>query len=523
MEGDYHRHAVAFQYGQDGEAQPVKDVMQMSHIGLEVGEQAVELMRRAWIMDKPSHGTDALQRTHGAYLIGFREIVIVRGGQIQRMLYTEWHYLMAVIAKQLHGVEEHSLCSGPHVVIFVYLQNLHNLITTSAGIYCLPDFVVLTFGDEPCRSSVCLLFMKKLTYIVFLLGWVCLSIRGSGQPVSVWQSADTEFALDSLMVLTHTNLREGRTVQAADNAVEVVYLVGYINDDVYQAMTSVADRSLPVMTQRLADEKSEDVENPVWDECMGMVYSYMRLYDEAVDCFLEALRLDPFNHADASSLSLLYNQLRQYSNALFYARMAIGLHAGYYPYVENMAIIMRNAGSTPQAIALLDNELVKYPDNMQALITRGMLRNSSGDLTGAAADFDAVLAMDSVQPMALLRRGITAYDQNDKTLADDCFRRVVALNLSGWGGTALANAYLGNRAAVNEYITDVQARQKRVRNYFNLAAVCDVMGDTALARRYLNLALKENGLNPDVIPHDPNLRNLRTMPGYAVGMASAQD
>lgn len=341
----------------------------------------------------------------------------------------------------------------------------------------------------------------------------------SGQPVSPPQPPDMEFAVDSLMELTQANLRAGRTAQAAGNAVEVVYLVGNINDDVYRAMTSVADKSLPVMTQRLASEKAEDVENPVWDECMGMVYSYMHLYDKAVDCFLEALRLDPANHADASTLSLLYNQLRQYSNALFYARMAIELSPGYYPYVENMAVIMRNAGSTPQAIALLDREIVKSPLNMQAIITRGMLRNSSGDLSGAAADFDAVLAMDSVQPMALLRRGITAYDQGDRTFADSCFRRVVALDIPGWGGTALANAYLGNRAAVNGYIDRVQARQKRVRNYFNLAAVCDVMGDTVRAWDYLNLALRENGLNPDVIPHDPNLRHLRAMPGYAALMA----
>lgn len=361
--------------------------------------------------------------------------------------------------------------------------------------------------------------MKRL-YTAILLTLTSLSFCASGQTTYDPQSDDIEFAVDSLMALTQMNLRDGDVAGAADNAVEVVYLVGNINDDVYQAMTSVADRSLSTMTGRLAAEKAEDTENPVWDECMGMVYSYMQLYDKAVDCFIEALRLDPASHADASTLSLLYNQLRQYDQALYYARMAIELNAGYYPYVDNMAIIMRNAGSTPQAIALLDTALTADPSNTRALLTRGMLKNSAGDLPGAAADFDAVLSMNPAQPMALLRRGITAFDQGDRRLADDCFRRVVALNMPNWGGTALANAYLGNREAVNDFIAHVQAQQKRVKNYFNLAAVCDVMGDTTRALNYLGMALKDSGLNPDVVKYDPNLRNLHTMPEYDALMAS---
>lgn len=361
----------------------------------------------------------------------------------------------------------------------------------------------------------------KTIFISMLVACTALCTEARGQSEDAPQSVDIRLAVDSLMALTRANLQRDSTLMAADNAVEILYLTGNIDDNVYQAMTAVAEKSLPAMTDRLAEEKSEDAENPVWDECMGMVYSYMQLYDKAVDCFLEALRLDPANHADASTLSLLYNQLRQYTNALFYARMAIELNMGYYPYVDNMAVIMRNAGQTSQAITILDREISLHPDNLQALVTRGMLKNSSGDMEGAADDFDAVLAENPVQPTALLRRGITAFDQGNKEMADDYFRRVVALDLPEWGGTALANAYLGNRAAVNEYISRVEASQKRARNYFNLAAVCDVLGDTAQALDYLGMALREDGLNPDVIPYDPNLRNLRSTPGYAALVAAA--
>lgn len=310
----------------------------------------------------------------------------------------------------------------------------------------------------------------------------------------------------------------GQLDTAANRVVQLVYLVG-IDNDAYEAMTTVADRDLNLMADRFRQEKGVDPSNPVWDECLGTIFTYARLYNKAVDAYLSALRLDPRSDADAASLAMLYNQMRQYDNALHFAAQAINLNPYYLPYVSDRAVILRNAGKSPDAIAMLSERIdADSASYAPFLIDRGMLLASSGNYPAAVSDYDAALRLEPASAVALLRKGIALKMMNETARADSVFRQVVSLGYRNWSGTALAQAYLGNRQAVDEYIDATLRRQRRADNYFSLAAMSDVLGRTDDALRYIDLALRDNALNPDVIAFDQSLRNVRSLPAFAALM-----
>lgn len=305
----------------------------------------------------------------------------------------------------------------------------------------------------------------------------------------------------------------GRLDTATARVVDVVKLSG-IGNDSFEAMTSVADRDLGAMASAFNSQKAVDGNNPVWDECLGTIYAYSRLYDQAVDAFISALRLDPDNDADAQSLALLYNQLRRYDDALYWCDQALARNPGYEPYVLHRAVILRNQNKQDEAISWLTGAIAADSTSAPLYVNRGMLQASAGRDSRALADYDRALRLNPHSPLAMLRKGISEFNLGHKKTARQCFRKVVDMNYPDWGGTALANAYLGNRNAVEAFIKKAEVGRERADNYFNLAALVDVLGYPDRALDYLRRAISENALNPDIIPFDPSLRNVRATEAY---------
>lgn len=136
--------------------------------------------------------------------------------------------------------------------------------------------------------------------------------------------------LDDWMPYTYNyeaqaNAALGNIDSAVNNVVELVYLVG-IDNDSYEAMTAVADKNLNAMANRFRAEKTADETNALWDECLGTIFLYARLYDQAADAFLNALKLNPNSDENMETLALLYNQMRMYDEALHYATKAIAMN-----------------------------------------------------------------------------------------------------------------------------------------------------------------------------------------------------
>lgn len=324
--------------------------------------------------------------------------------------------------------------------------------------------------------------------------------------------------LDDWMPYTYNyeaqaNAALGNIDAAVDNVVTLVDMAG-IDNDSYEAMTAVAEKDLAKMAKAFRAQAANDVHDPVWDRSLGTIFTYARLYDRACEAYLEALKRDPGSDADMEMLALLYNQMRQYEQAVYYATKALELNPGEPEYVTNKAVILRNAGRTSDAIALLTKSMRDSEGEASFYISRGMLEAAQGKYQAAVTDYDSALKMEPESPVAWLRKGIALFRMGRKQQARNCFLRVVKLNYSHWSGTALAQAYLGNRKAVDKYIRYGTAQKQRVDNYFSLAAISDVLGRTDQALDFLKLALAENALNPDIVQYDQSLQQVTKTPEF---------
>lgn len=310
-----------------------------------------------------------------------------------------------------------------------------------------------------------------------------------------------------------SNAELGNISEALDKIVELVDVTN-LNADAYEAVTRVADKDLNLTTKRLRTEQQEDNLNPVWPETLGLIYAYYSLYNQAIDCYLQALSLNPDNDADAETLAMLHNQLRQYREALYYADLALQINPYDNGHVETRAIVLRNAGRVDDAVKYLDNMIALDADYAPYYLWRGMVLNSDGDYGRAADDFNKALLIDSVGNEAKLRLAISEFDMGNRERAMSLFRQVRKSSSDAWSGNAIAAAYLGEKDVVDAYKEHVLALRNKANNYFTLAVLADIEGDAATAMDYIQRAISMNVLNPDLVGYDPNLRNIKKLAAY---------
>lgn len=368
--------------------------------------------------------------------------------------------------------------------------------------------MAMTAGADslPCLQALADNAMKMHDYVAVVE--ICPQLRqlGGEMPYTYNYEAQANAAMGNLDL-------------AADKVITLVEMVG-IDNDSYEAMTTVAERDLPVMVKTFESEKNSDPRNPLWCECLGTIYANARLYTQAVSAFLDALKLNPDSDTDMETLALLYNQMRDYANALHYATQAITTNPSSVDYVCNKAIIERNAGNLSAGVNTLTNAMSDTMTCVAYLIERGMLYASQGKYKEALNDYDEAIQTDPSSAVAYLRKGILLFKLGERQKADEMFRKVVDSGDTHWSGTALANAYLGNKTAVDKYIDYATTVKNKISNYFSLAAISDVNGEPEKALQYIELALKENTLNPDVIQYDLSLDNVKKLSGFKTLMSA---
>lgn len=309
------------------------------------------------------------------------------------------------------------------------------------------------------------------------------------------------------------NAELGRMPEALEKLVRLVDVTN-AGADAYMALTRVADKDLGATVNRLSREEKIDNQNPVWPESLGVIYAYYNLYNDAIDCYLRALSLNPSNDADADALAMLYNQLRRYREALSYAELALQLNPDDYSHAETRALVMRNSGDIDGAEQYLSSMIGLDADYAPLYIWRGTLRSNRGDYALAADDFNNALLRDSLGNEAKLRLAISEFDMGNLSRAEHLFRTVADNSSHLWSGNALACAYLGEKERVEAYREYALEQRRKANYYFTLAALSDIEGDSDAAFNYLRSALAENVLNPDIIDYDSNLRNVKQLAAY---------
>lgn len=101
------------------------------------------------------------------------------------------------------------------------------------------------------------------------------------------------------------------------------------------------------------------------------------------------------------------------------------------------ALQHRAEGRFPEALEVLDQAVLKYPDFIAARFNRGVLYHSKGKFKEALADFDHCIAIDPHQAAPYFNRATTheALGQKDEAMAD-LKRFIERSNDEAWRKTA---------------------------------------------------------------------------------------
>ena len=143
-------------------------------------------------------------------------------------------------------------------------------------------------------------------------------------------------------------------------------------------------------------------------------------------------------------------------------------------------------GKLPEALALLDQYVQKYPADLRGLYLRGSLRQRSGNLDGALADFTELARLDTqaAAPRLALAKLFIDRHEFDRARAEAwLYQRRTSHPAAGWRLRGQVELAAGNyREAVDCFSQtlkllpdDVQALEMRAKAY-------DALGQTALAQ-----------------------------------------
>lgn len=93
----------------------------------------------------------------------------------------------------------------------------------------------------------------------------------------------------------------------------------------------------------------------------------------------------------------------------------------------NLGLMQTYQGKDAEALVNIDSAAILEPDNIRILDQRAKLRYEAGDIDGARADYEKVVAADDSATTAIFMLGSIALAQNDTATAMRSFQRLQAL------------------------------------------------------------------------------------------------
>jgi tetratricopeptide (TPR) repeat protein len=136
------------------------------------------------------------------------------------------------------------------------------------------------------------------------------------------------------------------------------------------------------------------------------------LYHDAINYYLQALKLNPSSMSATYEMSLSYLQLKDYNNALKYSTKVI--NANFKPLLIDAYCVKSNAlaetDKLPQAIQLLNEALARCGDDYLLHYNLGLSYFKSKDTKMSIYHLQKAIELDTTQPSVFL---LYAYALND--------------------------------------------------------------------------------------------------------------
>ncbi len=161
---------------------------------------------------------------------------------------------------------------------------------------------------------------------------------------------------------------------------------------------------------------------------MGMIYRRVGDYAKAIDCFIEAIRRDPFSFDDTLNLAQLYHFTERVKDAIQAYLHAVELRPEHFDAQLNLGVCYQQAGDLTQAVERFQRAIDVEPDRPHAYVNLGVALDGQGKHYEAIRAYKAALERDSRQPLVLVNLAHTYMNQDRLRMARQSLEQAIRMD-----------------------------------------------------------------------------------------------
>lgn len=162
-------------------------------------------------------------------------------------------------------------------------------------------------------------------------------------------------------------------------------------------------------TELLKTSRAKNPTRASYLNSRGRAYYQDRRYEQAIDDFSEAIRLNPKNPESYFNRGDAYDEKKDFDRAIMDYDEALRLRPQVPVVLNNRGLAYSHKRDYDRAIQDYDEALRLQPEYPDALINRGIAYYNEQKLDKAAADFERSIALRRQNPKALFNLGILNY------------------------------------------------------------------------------------------------------------------
>jgi len=246
--------------------------------------------------------------------------------------------------------------------------------------------------------------------------------------------------------------------------------------DIFKLQDNIAFSLMDSLKVVLGEkEKQEVTVNPTEDLTAYQWYSKgndafnLKLYNEAIECYQEAINLDP-KHADAyDNMGFAYYRKGNYDSAIEMCEKAISINPEYANAYDNMGVIYAHKGDFDKAIEMYEKAISINPEFAEAYDNMGSAYAKKGNYDKAI-----YVNIGKDKSIAYTKKG--NYDK-----AIELFEKAISINpeyADAYFNMGLAYDYKGNYdKAIEMYEKAVSINTKYAAAYNNMGSAYDDKGN----------------------------------------------
>lgn len=267
---------------------------------------------------------------------------------------------------------------------------------------------------------------------------------------------------------------------------------------------------MPKATAACQKSVSLAIGAPVGYTCLGLVYNATGQYEQAIDQFQRALKLDPNNDDVYRGLAFAYEHVKRFDEAEAIYRRAIAMRPQYAAGYNWLGRFLHERGRYGEAIEVFRQSTELAPDSFRGYYNLG------GAYTSAGKYDDAVVALQksiSIRPTlgAYANLGTVYFYLGKYPQAAEAYEKAVQIDPQDSVGVGnLAEAYYWipgqQKKAQATYQSAIALAEKSLKvNPRDLGLVSEIgiyqamIGESAEANQWTQRALQMDAADPDVL------------------------